>query len=58
MSEIRNIYGERVPIIGGILSRNLFRDMWERPIDRGGVPNTLWLVLSITLIAMGVWVML
>lgn len=58
MSEIRNIYGEKVPIIGGITSRNLFCDMWERPVDRGGVPNALWLVTSIALIVAGVWVML
>lgn len=58
MSELRNIYGERVPIIGGITSRNLFRDMWECPVDRGGLPNALWLITSLSLIVFGLWVMM
>jgi hypothetical protein len=58
VSTIRNIHGEPVPITGGITSRELFRDLLSRRVERGGVPNVLWLLTSLALIAAGVWVLI
>lgn len=58
MRQIRNIHGEPVPITGGITTRELFRDLLSRKVDRGGLPNALWLVTSLALVAAGVWVVL
>lgn len=55
--QILNAYGEPVPRIGGVTSRNLFREMWRPRVDRGGVPNLLWLGSSIALVVGGVLVM-
>ncbi len=56
---IKNIHGEPVPLIGGITSRNLFRSLFPRPsVDRGGVPNTLWLITSIVSLLAGIWICL
>lgn len=52
---IRNRNGDPVPLIGGITSRNLFSGMLSRPANHGGIPNTLWLVTSLALIAAGLW---
>lgn len=57
---IRNIYGQPVPTTGGITSRELFKPLVD---DRQAylnrlqqqIPNTLWLITSIALIAVGVW---
>lgn len=44
--------------LGGQISRDLFQDLLSDPVDRGGVPNTLWLVTSLGLIVAGILVML
>ena len=52
-TRIHNVLGEPVPLIGGITSRNLFQGMFNDNVDRGGIPNRLWLVTSIALLVSG-----
>jgi len=60
--KILNRYGELVPQCGGVLSRNLFENHIPfdcvRSIDRGGIPTVWWLVASLAMIALGVWLWL
>lgn len=56
---IRNVHGEPVPLIGGITSRNLFRDLFAREelrrVERDRyTPTRLWLAASIALVVVGI----